>query len=114
MPRLMMSLPLAASAVARARTAKAFSSPMRSKAEMVWSISALQIQGCRDVGSSKIATGKQQRQIAITGGSIDETIAEVQPGWMSAALAVASRCYRCDLGFGKRQSNKLIGRFTDK
>src|SRR4029453_10871834 len=38
MPRLMMSLPSAASAVARASTAKAFSSPSRSKAAIVWSI----------------------------------------------------------------------------
>jgi hypothetical protein len=42
MPRLMMSLPCAASAVARASTAKAFSSPMRSKAATVWSILLVQ------------------------------------------------------------------------
>src|SRR5438045_2264615 len=38
MPRLMMSRPCAASALARASTAKAFSSPMRSKAAMVRSM----------------------------------------------------------------------------
>src|SRR3954465_5750204 len=38
MPRLMMSRPCAASAFARASTAKAFSSPMRSKAAMVFSM----------------------------------------------------------------------------
>src|SRR5262249_40160882 len=37
-PRLMMSRPCAASALARASTAKAFSSPMRSKAAMVRSM----------------------------------------------------------------------------
>src|SRR5215208_1230079 len=37
-PRLMMSRPCAASALARASTAKAFSSPMRSKAAMVLSM----------------------------------------------------------------------------
>src|SRR5262249_51391127 len=40
MPRLMMSRPCAASAVARASTAKAFSSPMRSNAAMVCSMCA--------------------------------------------------------------------------
>src|SRR5207245_4076598 len=39
MPRLMMSRPCATSALARASTAKAFSSPMRSKAAMVRSMS---------------------------------------------------------------------------
>src|SRR5690349_11597933 len=43
MPRLTMSRPSWASAVARARTAKAFSSPRRSKAAMVWSILLVQI-----------------------------------------------------------------------
>src|SRR5262249_17053696 len=38
MPRLTMSRPCAASAVARASTAKAFSSPIRSKAEIVFSM----------------------------------------------------------------------------
>src|ERR671930_291762 len=38
MPRLMMSRPCAASALARASTAKAFSSPMRSNAAMVFSM----------------------------------------------------------------------------
>src|SRR3954470_22814116 len=38
MPRLMMSRPWAASAVARASTAKAFSSPMRSKFATVFSM----------------------------------------------------------------------------
>src|SRR5262245_41001388 len=38
MPRLMMSRPCAISALARANTAKAFSSPMRSKAEIVRSM----------------------------------------------------------------------------
>src|SRR5215470_14041402 len=38
MPRLMMSRPWAASSVARASTAKAFSSPMRSNAAMVFSM----------------------------------------------------------------------------
>src|SRR5919107_1241068 len=38
MPRLMMSRPWLTSSVARARTAKAFSSPMRSKAAMVLNI----------------------------------------------------------------------------
>src|ERR1700741_4518269 len=38
MPRLMMSLPCAASALARASTAKAFSSPIRSNAAMVLSM----------------------------------------------------------------------------
>src|SRR3954451_10973360 len=38
MPRLMMSRPWAASALARASTAKAFSSPIRSNAAMVFSI----------------------------------------------------------------------------
>src|SRR3569832_1801494 len=37
-PRLMMSRPCAASALARASTAKAFSSPMRSKASIVFSM----------------------------------------------------------------------------
>src|SRR4051812_37355619 len=37
-PRLMMSRPWAASALARASTAKAFSSPMRSNAAMVFSM----------------------------------------------------------------------------
>src|SRR3954451_7789137 len=37
-PRLMMSRPCAASALARASTVKAFSSPMRSNAAMVFSI----------------------------------------------------------------------------
>src|SRR5580704_11663214 len=46
MPRLMMSRPWAASCVARARTANAFSSPMRSKAAMVLSIVAPQNE-CR-------------------------------------------------------------------
>src|SRR4051794_40188941 len=40
MPRLMMSRPCAWSALARARTAKAFSSPMRSNAAMVLSMLA--------------------------------------------------------------------------
>src|ERR1700758_1759302 len=38
MPRLMMSRPWAASALARASTAKAFSSPIRSKAAIVFSM----------------------------------------------------------------------------
>src|SRR5437870_11564950 len=38
MPRLMLSRPCAARALARASTAKAFSSPMRSKAAMVRSM----------------------------------------------------------------------------
>src|SRR6185295_9609854 len=38
MPRLMMSRPWAASALARASTAKAFSSPIRSNAAMVFSM----------------------------------------------------------------------------
>src|ERR1700754_3394152 len=38
MPRLMTSRPCAISALARASTAKAFSSPIRSKAEMVRSM----------------------------------------------------------------------------
>src|ERR1043165_605741 len=38
MPRLMMSRPCAASALARASTANAFSSPMRSNAAMVFSM----------------------------------------------------------------------------
>src|SRR5690242_19788144 len=41
MPRLMMSRPFATSALARASTAKAFSSPIRSKAAIVRSITAL-------------------------------------------------------------------------
>src|SRR3954447_10122301 len=41
MPRLMMSRPCAISALARASTAKAFSSPMRSKAAMVLSMGHL-------------------------------------------------------------------------
>src|SRR4051812_43234313 len=41
MPRLMMSRPWAASACARASTAKAFSSPIRSKAAMVCSMAFL-------------------------------------------------------------------------
>src|SRR6202008_1001013 len=40
MPRLIMSRPWAMSALARANTAKAFSSPIRSKAAMVLSILA--------------------------------------------------------------------------
>ncbi|CAA9363356.1 MAG: hypothetical protein AVDCRST_MAG90-3173 [uncultured Microvirga sp.] len=38
MPRLTMSRPWSASAVARASTAKAFSSPMREKAGTRWSM----------------------------------------------------------------------------
>src|SRR6185312_4490671 len=41
MPRLMMSRPCAASALARASTAKAFSSPIRSKAAMVFIMAVL-------------------------------------------------------------------------
>src|SRR5262249_9004868 len=41
MPRLMMSRPCAISALARASTAKAFSSPMRSKAWIVRSMASL-------------------------------------------------------------------------
>src|SRR5688572_15795451 len=52
MPRLMMSRPCAASALARASTAKAFSSPMRSKAATVlrWLIRATRfLLGCAKV-----------------------------------------------------------------
>src|SRR5664279_960409 len=41
MPRLMMSRPCAIRALARASTAKAFSSPMRSKAAIVFSMALL-------------------------------------------------------------------------
>src|SRR5262245_14717433 len=50
MPRLMMSRPCAASALARASTAKAFSSPMRSKAAIVRSMIAILPPGCRSQG----------------------------------------------------------------
>src|SRR5438105_13869197 len=49
MPRLMISRPCAASALARASTAKAFSSPMRSKAAMVRSILTVLYLRCRIV-----------------------------------------------------------------
>src|SRR5262249_49454519 len=47
MPRLMMSRPWAASVVARASTANAFSSPMRSKARTVFSIRSRSPHHCR-------------------------------------------------------------------
>src|SRR6516164_1483331 len=47
MPRLMMSRPCAASVVARARTANAFSSPMRSKARTFFSIRSRSPHHCR-------------------------------------------------------------------
>src|SRR5690606_41253925 len=50
MPRLITSLPDCASAVARASTAKAFSSPMRSKAGTVWSMFGFRLVLCRAYG----------------------------------------------------------------
>src|SRR5205085_3140846 len=52
MPRLMMSRPCAASALARASTAKAFSSPMRSKAAMVRSMACPCIEDMRLISPS--------------------------------------------------------------
>src|SRR6185312_10578520 len=50
-PRLMMSRPCAASALARASTAKAFSSPICSKAAMVRSMNVLVVRVLKISGS---------------------------------------------------------------
>src|SRR5262245_33377184 len=59
MPRLMMSRPWAISALARASTAKAFSSPIRSKAAIVRSMYGLPRHCCP--GSSADCGGKIKR-----------------------------------------------------
>src|SRR4051812_35707438 len=91
MPRLMTSLPEAANAVARASTAKAFSSPMRSKAEIVWSMSVIPSRCRTDVGEVKVVPCEEQGQVAMLGNGIGQTVPEIQLGRMSRSLAV-DRC----------------------
>src|ERR1700722_15578303 len=71
MPRLMMSRPCAASALARANTAKAFSSPMRSKAGTVFSMAfplgalfgvSRSIPRSRQIGRELNVIGQQKQE----------------------------------------------------
>src|SRR5215208_6759855 len=59
MPRLMMSRPRDASSVARASTAKAFSSPMREKAGTMGSMALIQVgRGATENKKTKIGTSQ--------------------------------------------------------
>src|SRR3954452_23685359 len=83
-PRLMMSCPCAASALAQASTAKAFSSPMRSKAAIVFGMGPGSCEAVKTACSSPDRRRKikpDQRYRLSCGGSVGaaEPAADIAP-----------------------------------
>src|SRR5215213_440245 len=102
MPRLMMSRPWRASSVARASTAKAFSSPMREKAGTMDGMADRSLtrpsDGALHVGMAKIIALEQERRVMRHRGRVGEAIAEVEPGRMSGFTPVAAVGFEGDAG----------------